>query len=239
MKILVYIDESGSIHKNSNTRFFAVGGYMVYEKDVYKVIRNYKKENLKIRKTKSMDMQNELKSRDMSTHEKLRLFNKIQDINSFCGCVKVFDKQAMVKEIVESNLFFNYSIKLLFTDCIIPIIGDAIYEQNIKFIVSVDNRNISVGRLKDLEQYLRTEFCLNNFSFRVTYYDSATNYGIQLADLIVNTFYMRDKDRSVVDEVLVQLKQKNFRISRFPGNRIVGRNVIVSNSKEDEREVIL
>ena len=27
MKIYVYLDESGSIHKNSNTKYFAVGGY--------------------------------------------------------------------------------------------------------------------------------------------------------------------------------------------------------------------
>ena len=31
MKIYVYLDESGSIHKNSKTRYFAVGGYFTFE----------------------------------------------------------------------------------------------------------------------------------------------------------------------------------------------------------------
>ena len=30
MKVYVYIDESGSIHKNSKTRYFAVGGYFTF-----------------------------------------------------------------------------------------------------------------------------------------------------------------------------------------------------------------
>ena len=32
MKIYVYLDESGSIHKNSNTKYFAVGGYFYLKK---------------------------------------------------------------------------------------------------------------------------------------------------------------------------------------------------------------
>lgn len=28
MNVYVYLDESGSIHKNSKTRYFAVGGYL-------------------------------------------------------------------------------------------------------------------------------------------------------------------------------------------------------------------
>ena len=30
MKVYVYIDESGSIHRNSKTRYFAVGGYFTF-----------------------------------------------------------------------------------------------------------------------------------------------------------------------------------------------------------------
>ena len=37
MKVYVYIDESGSIHKNSKTKYFAVGGYFSYEEDVIKM----------------------------------------------------------------------------------------------------------------------------------------------------------------------------------------------------------
>ena len=38
----------GSIHKNSKTRYFAVGGYFSYEEDRIKIKAKYKKENLKL-----------------------------------------------------------------------------------------------------------------------------------------------------------------------------------------------
>ena len=52
MKIYVYLDESGSIHKNSKTRYFAVGGYFTFEKDKMKIKAKYKQENFKLKKTK-------------------------------------------------------------------------------------------------------------------------------------------------------------------------------------------
>jgi len=61
--------------------------------------------------------------------------------------------------------------------------------QRIDYIISIDNRNIRVGELNNLETYLKTEFCIYDDDFKIAYYDSKTNYGIQLADLTVNTFY--------------------------------------------------
>ena len=54
--------------------------------------------------------------------------------------------------------------------------------------------------------------------FKITYYDSKTNYGIQLADLTVNTFYNSYKNIKLVDNVIKELKPKNFRVSLFPRN---------------------
>ena len=45
MKIYVYLDESGSIHKNSKTRYFAIGGYFSCEHDRLKIQSKYKREN--------------------------------------------------------------------------------------------------------------------------------------------------------------------------------------------------
>ncbi len=42
----------GSIHKNSKTRYFAVGGYFSYEEDTIKIKAKYKKENLKLKLVK-------------------------------------------------------------------------------------------------------------------------------------------------------------------------------------------
>lgn len=223
MKIFVYLDESGSIHKNSPTKYFAVGGYFTFSKDKNKITSKYKKINKKMKEEKNIPLDKEIKSYDMSDDDKINVFNEIQDIDTFYGTVKVFDKNQMRKEVVESNIFFNYAVKLVFKDCIIPLLNLNQINENIEFIISIDNRNIRVGDLNNLETYLKTEFCLSNFDFKVTYYDSAFNYGIQLADLIVNTFYNSYKDRKIVERVLPSLKGKNFRVSLFPGRKIKGR----------------
>ncbi len=223
MKIFVYLDESGSIHKNSPTKYFAVGGYFTFAEDKNKITSKYKKINKKMKEEKIIPLDKEIKSYDMSDDDKINIFNKIQDIDTFYGAVNVFDKNQMRKEVVESNIFFNYAVKLVFKDCIIPLLNLNQINENIEFIISIDNRNIRVGDLNNLETYLKTEFCLSNFDFKVTYYDSAFNYGIQLADLIVNTFYNSYKDRKIVERVLPSLKGKNFRVSLFPGRKIKGR----------------
>lgn len=208
----------GSIHKNSKTRYFAVGGYFSYEEDRIKIKAKYKKENLKLKKEKNLDLDTEIKSYDMTEQEKIKIFNKIQDIETFHGCVKVFDKKYMRKEIVDSNIFFNYAVKVLIQDCILPELNLQEIDAPIEFIISIDNRNIRVGELNNLETYLKTEFCIYDDDFKITYYDSKTNYGIQLADLTVNTFYNSYKNIKLVENVIKELKQKNFRVSLFPRN---------------------
>ena len=208
----------GSIHKNSKTRYFAVGGYFSYEEDKIKIKAKYKKENLKLKKDKNLDLDTEIKSYDMTEEEKIKIFNKIQDIETFHGCVKVFDKKYMRKEIVDSNIFFNYAVKVLIQDCILPELNLQENDEPIEFIISIDNRNIRVGELNNLETYLKTEFCIYDDDFKITYYDSKTNYGIQLADLTVNTFYNSYKNIKLVENVIKELKSKNFRVSLFPRN---------------------
>ena len=62
----------GSIHKNSKTRYFAVGGYFSFEKDRVKIKAKYKKENLKLKKAKELDLNAEIKSYDMTEEEKIQ-----------------------------------------------------------------------------------------------------------------------------------------------------------------------
>ena len=210
----------GSIHKNSKTRYFAVGGYFCFEEDKIKIKSKYKKENFKLKKAKKLDLDAEIKSYDMTEEEKIQIFSKIQDIETFHGCVKVFDKKYMRKEIVDSNIFFNYAVKVLIQDCILPILNLQENDEPIEFIINIDNRNIRVGELNNLETYLKTEFCIYDDDFEITYYDSKTNYGIQLADLTVNTFYNSYKDISIVENLIKELKPKNFRVNLFPRNSI-------------------
>ena len=171
-----------------------------------------------LKKEKKLDLDTEIKSYDMTEEEKIKIFNKIQDIETFHGCVKVFDKKYMRKEIVDSNIFFNYAVKVLIQDSILPELNLQENDDPIEFIISIDNRNIRVGELNNLETYLKTEFCIYDDDFKITYYDSKTNYGIQLADLTVNTFYNSYKNIKLVENVIKELKPKNFRVSLFPRN---------------------
>lgn len=230
LKIYVYLDESGSIHKNSPTEYFVIGGYISFGdiNIVHKIINKYKKINKKHKKQRKMPLTHELKTREMTVQEKIDILQGIQDLENFYGCAIQFNKDDMYKAIEHSNLFFNFGVKLLFTDVILPLLPT---DEKYEFALAIDNRNISVGDLKDLEKYLSTEFCYKNYTFKVKYYDSATHYGIQLADYIVNTMYMRAKDRNVVKDVLAKMKKSNFRLSIFPGKHIQGRTAKINIKK--------
>ena len=125
-------------------------GYFCFNQDKMKIKSKYRKENLKLKKIKNIALEKEIKSYDMEQTEKIKIFNKIQDIDTFQGCVKVFDKQAMKKEIVDSNIFFNYAVKVLINDCIIPALNIQNINETIDFVISIDNRNIRVGELNNL-----------------------------------------------------------------------------------------
>lgn len=226
MKIHVYLDESGSIHKNSKATYFVIGGYLALGdfSQVRRIISKYKKINKRHKKARGMALTSELKTRQMTVSEKVEILTKIQQLDQFYGCAIQFDKIQMRKLIEKSNIFFNYGVKLLFEDVILPVLPILPQGEDYEFILSVDNRNVSVGDLKDLEKYLKTEFYYDGYSFRVTYYDSATHYGIQLADFVANTMYMRVKDFDLVRDVIRQMDAKKFRLGLFPGKGIMGRN---------------
>ena len=188
-----------------------------------KIISIYKRCNKCIKDKRNTDLKKEIKSYDMTDNEKIDIFNRVEEVNDFCGIAIVFDKKIMSKEVTESNIFFNYAVKLLFKDCIIPLLDLKKINEKIEFILNIDTRNIKVRDLKNLEDYLKTEYCLGNYDFKVTYYDSQTNYGIQLADLIVNTFYNIYKNRRLVQRVIPSLRKDKFRLSLFPRYKIKGR----------------
>ena len=81
LKVYVYLDESGSIHKNSTTKYFAIGGYFTFSEDKNKITSLYKRINKKIKDTRNIPLSKEIKSYDMKDEEKIMFFNKIQDID--------------------------------------------------------------------------------------------------------------------------------------------------------------
>ena len=98
MKVYVYIDESGKVHKNSKTRYFAVGGYLTFFEGKNKIISLYKKCNKSIKDKRNIDLKKEIKSYDMTDAEKVHIFSKVEEVKDFCGVIKVFDKKIMPKK---------------------------------------------------------------------------------------------------------------------------------------------
>lgn len=210
MKIYMYIDESGAIHCNNRTRYFAVGGYFTLENSKLKITSRYKRFNHRIKNERSFV--GELKSYHFSNDEKIMIFRKIQDIDDFYGLAMVFDKDKISKKIVQSKMFFNYAIKLLIINLILPLYD----ERNIDFIISIDDQNIAHRDLSNLEKYLKTEFCLFDFNFEIRYYDSKDNYGVQLADLIINTVYSYVKNGDKARRVFEVLDNGKFLLDFYP-----------------------
>ena len=85
--------------------------------------------------------------------------------------------------------------------------------------LNLDNRSVKLRNQNNLEAYLNTEFILTNFKFKVKYYDSRTNYKIQLADIIVNSIYNNYKEPELVYEIIKSMKPKNFKFTSFPNNK--------------------
>ena len=56
--------------------------YFSYEEDTIKIKAKYKKENLKLKKEKKLDLDSEIKSYDITEDEKIKIFNKIQELCS-------------------------------------------------------------------------------------------------------------------------------------------------------------
>ncbi len=223
MKIFIYLDESGSIHKNSSMKYFAVGGYFTLESDRLKIISRYKEINLKYKKSHNMKLGKEIKGRDMSNTLKKKFFHELQSIKDFYGVVKIFDKSVMRKSILTSNIFYNYAVRLIIDDCIVPILSLKGINESVDFVFSLDNRNLALNDMSKLENYLYRKYRNRNFTFTVTYYDSKTNYGVQIADLIVNTFYNYFNGKKEIEVIINMLLLKKFRISVFPGGKIIGR----------------
>lgn len=232
MKVNIYIDESGSIHYKAKAKYFVIGGYIVGIDEDKRVKRAYRKENLKCRKRRvhlirkgmlldknPLDKQYELKAVRMMDREKEELFKSVDNLLNVDFIVKIFDKNQMKVQVDHSNLFFNYGVQVLISDCVIPLLKN---EQNIQCSLFVDSRSIKVNDYKMLQDYLNTYYCytIPKMTFVVMYCDSKMNYGIQLADLIVNSYYLYHRNETMLKKLTSGKVKEVTKESYFPFYRI-------------------
>lgn len=223
IKIYVYCDESGLLHTNANKRYFSIGGYFAFPDECKIIKTKYARTLKKIKIARNFSKSTELKTHLMTNEEKIKLFSAIQSVDSFHGFALILDKESLNKPIEKENVFYNYLIMIIMDRIILPAFEEYDASIDVEIDLFPDNRNCSVQNLKSLEDYLNTFYYMNDrFSFNVQYCNSAHNYNIQIADLIANTFYMMEKDKTVVSDVLDKIALNKFYVTHFPGSYSTG-----------------
>lgn len=223
----IYIDESGSINNNlSPNHDFIIT--LVIPTDKKKLDRAYKRfvssniDSLKqLDKNKKMFLNGKFHELKGSQFDKPM---KQKFVHFFCQ-KKYFEIYFIhVKNHCLTDVFcqntaraFNYVIRLAFqffiTNGLLP-------QEN--FHLQLDERNEKTETKHFLENYLNTELALSgvtNQKFIVSYFDSANNKLIQIADVLSNIFFSHVHTQTYTQEL--QLLEKGGMLKfifKFPPN---------------------
>lgn len=209
-------DESGHLHSNSPTRYFVIGGYFCLKDKSAQIRQIYKRTLKKIKQKRHMFKADELKTRDMTQQEKIKLLTSLQNSDGFNGFAMVVDKQSMNKKVGKESIYYNYFIKLIVEDILVPKCNNGFPNVDIYVDMLLDCRNVSVGHLKSLEDYLNSEYVFTRFSFAANYRDSKIDTRIQATDLIANTIYEWHKEPEVIKDVIPYIDTNKIVVVGFP-----------------------
>lgn len=231
VEINFFCDESGHLHSHSPTRFFVIGGYFCLKEKSKTIKQRYQRQLKKIKEKRKMSKQDELKTRDMTQEEKIKLLDILQTSDGFNGFAIVIDKESMIRKVDKESIYYNYFIKLIVKDILVPKCNSRFPDGDIHVDMLLDSRNVSVGHLKSLEDYLNSEYIFSRFGFTANYQDSKIDARIQATDLIANTIYEVFKEPKVVDQVIDHVDSDRIHTIGFPGNI---RYQIIKNSPYGE-----
>lgn len=216
VEINFFCDESGRLHSNSPTRYFVIGGYFCLKDKSLKIKQNYTRALKKIKEKRHMSKADELKTRDMTPQEKIKLLTSLQNSDGFNGFAIVVDKQSMKRKVEKESIYYNYFIKLIVKDILIPKCNNSFPDEDAFVDMLLDCRNVSVGHLKSLEDYLNSEYVFTRFSFAANYRDSKIDTRIQATDLIANTIYEWHKEPEVIKDVIPHIDTNKIIVVGFP-----------------------
>lgn len=216
VEINLFCDESGHLHSNSPTRYFVIGGYFCLKDKSVRIKQNYTRALKKIKQKRHMSKADELKTRNMTQQEKIKLLTTLQKSAGFNGFAMVADKQRMNRKVEKESIYYNYLIKLIVEDILVPKCNSDFPNTDVFVDMLLDNRNVSVNHLKSLEDYLNTEFIPTRFSFTANYRDSKIDTRIQATDLIANTIYEYYKEPEVIEDIIPYIDRNKIVIVDFP-----------------------
>jgi len=219
VEINFFCDESGHLHSNSPTRYFVIGGYFCLKDKSIKIKQNYARILKRIKEKRHMSKADELKTRDMTQKEKIKLLTSLQNSDGFNGFAIVVDKQNMIRKVDKESIYYNFFIKLIVKDILVPKCNNSFPNEDTFVDMLLDCRNVSVGHLKSLEDYLNSEYIFTRFSFSANYRDSKIDTRIQSTDLIANTIYEWFKEPEVINDVIPFIDTDRIIVIGFPDNK--------------------
>lgn len=198
-----FVDESGVIKKGSlrHKDFFVIA--MIFtdnERFLNKVFKRKRLQALNEKERKILNETKEIKGSDISENRKTGIYSALVEKcsdNLEIGCI-VLDLQRADDKLKQiSSRAFNFLIARYLSKS---------YRSHSKFSTAhdialfVDERNVATGAKFTLEEYLNTEYNIEDpicdGDISVHYLDSKNRYLIQLADFIANTFYRAYKNKN-------------------------------------------
>lgn len=194
--LTAFVDESGVIRKGhlENEDFFVIA--LIFtdnERFLNKVFKKKRFQILSEKERKILSETKEIKGSDISESRKKQIYSALLEKcgdNLEVGVILLDLKRAEDRLKQNSSRAFNFLIARYLSKS---------YKAHSRFNGAndisffVDERNVATGAKFTLEEYLNTEYniedpiCEGNIS--VHYLDSKNRYLIQLADFVANTFY--------------------------------------------------
>ena len=224
----IYIDESGSINNRLVSKPFIIALIHVIDfKKLNKTFKRFISSNLETLKELDKAFYN---TNGVLTKKGNQMFKggKFQEIKG--SQLNQEMKIKFIKYLIKKKYFDLYFIKInndLLTDKICENTARA-FNYSIKLALSfflehklladedcllqLDERNERTEAKFFLENYLNTEFCLNNITdkhYTVKYLDSVDNPFIQIADVFANLYYSEINTGAYTD-LFTELKNKDI-----------------------------
>lgn len=204
-EIKAFIDESGSIKKGSLTSpdFFVIGmAFTDNERHIGKVFTKKRLKQLTESEIKELKETREIKGSHMSEARKAPIYRALVE-----KCADDLEIGIIVLDLKAADSRLKQSSSRAFNFMIARYLSKY-YRKHSKFCdasnmgLFVDERNVATGAKFTLEEYLNTEYNIEDpicdGDISVQYLDSKNRNLIQLADFLANSFYRaykkNDKD---------------------------------------------
>lgn len=211
----IVVDESGNFGKDG--RYFVIacidtGEYKSIYNIMKKIVKNIRKEFINLAKMSTIEIKASNSNMDIKSYVLYKIIKKDFKISYIVIDLKYIDK----KLLCDSNLMYNYALKLLLN----KIIVNDTNEKNIH--IFCDNKTIKNGSINTLEEYLKMYFLYEKkykMNIDIKHIDSnaKNGYCIQAIDFIANAIYAKyEKNKNMLYDII---KCKMDKILLFPKYR--------------------